>query len=104
VGLGGRIDASRSAITLVFRASAGVWIEVDEKRLLVCRVGALLGVIEQATTGSDAAVSIPLDELQLAARNHGMPLEALRHEITRLGLHYLLTHCDIPVVGARAGG
>jgi hypothetical protein len=45
-------------------------------------------------------VSISLDELQLAARNHGMPLEALRHEITRLGLHYLLTHCDIPVVGA----
>jgi DMSO/TMAO reductase YedYZ molybdopterin-dependent catalytic subunit len=43
-------------------------------------------------------VSISLDELQLAARNHGMPLEALRHEITPLGLHYLLTHYDIPIV------
>jgi sulfane dehydrogenase subunit SoxC len=43
-------------------------------------------------------VSISLDELQLAARNHGMPLEALRHEITPLGLHYLLTHYDIPAV------
>jgi sulfane dehydrogenase subunit SoxC len=43
-------------------------------------------------------VSISLEELQLAARNHGMPLEALRHEITPLGLHYLLTHYDIPVV------
>ena len=45
---------------------------------------------------------ISLDELQLAARNHGMPLEALRHEITPLGLHYLLTHYDIPVVDAAA--
>jgi DMSO/TMAO reductase YedYZ molybdopterin-dependent catalytic subunit len=41
---------------------------------------------------------ISLEELQLAARNHGMPLEALRHEITPLGLHYLLTHYDIPAV------
>jgi sulfane dehydrogenase subunit SoxC len=41
---------------------------------------------------------ISLEELQLAARNHGMPLESLRHEITPLGLHYLLVHYDIPVV------
>ena len=41
-------------------------------------------------------------ELQLAARNHGMPLEALRHEVTPLGLHYLLVHYDIPVVDAAA--
>src|SRR5215218_4898473 len=27
-----------------------------------------------------------------------MPLEALRHEITPLGLHYLLIHFDIPFV------
>ena len=45
-------------------------------------------------------MSISLEELQLAARNHGMPLEALRHEITPVGLHYLLTHYDIPVVDA----
>ena len=45
---------------------------------------------------------ISLEELQLAARNHGMPLEALRHEITPVGLHYLLTHYDIPVVDAGA--
>jgi DMSO/TMAO reductase YedYZ molybdopterin-dependent catalytic subunit len=43
-------------------------------------------------------VVIPLEELQLAARNHGLPLEALRHPITPLGLHYLLIHFDIPVV------
>jgi sulfane dehydrogenase subunit SoxC len=41
---------------------------------------------------------ISLEELQLAARNHGMPLEALRHEITPIGLHYLLVHYDIPAV------
>jgi sulfane dehydrogenase subunit SoxC len=44
------------------------------------------------------STGISLDELQLAARNHGMPLEALRHEITPLGLHYLLVHYDIPIV------
>jgi DMSO/TMAO reductase YedYZ molybdopterin-dependent catalytic subunit len=39
-----------------------------------------------------------LEELQLAARNHGMPLEALRYPETPLGLHYLLIHYDIPAV------
>jgi DMSO/TMAO reductase YedYZ molybdopterin-dependent catalytic subunit len=37
-------------------------------------------------------------ELQLAARNHGMPLEALRYPLTPAGLHYLLIHYDIPAV------
>lgn len=43
---------------------------------------------------------ITLDELQLAVRNHSMPLEALRYPITPLGLHYLLIHFDIPHVDA----
>jgi DMSO/TMAO reductase YedYZ molybdopterin-dependent catalytic subunit len=43
---------------------------------------------------------ISREELQLAARNHGMPLEALREPITPLGLHYLLIHYDIPFVDA----
>lgn len=38
------------------------------------------------------------EELQLAARNHGHPLEALRYPLTPLGLHYLLIHYDIPAV------
>ena len=46
----------------------------------------------------DAAIS--QDELQLAARNHGLPLEALRYPITPAGLHYLLIHYDIPDVAA----
>lgn len=43
---------------------------------------------------------ISLEELQLAARNHGMPLEALRYDLTPAGLHYLLIHYDIPQVDA----
>jgi sulfane dehydrogenase subunit SoxC len=41
---------------------------------------------------------ITIEELQLAGRNHSMPLEALRYDITPTGLHYLLTHFDIPPV------
>ena len=41
---------------------------------------------------------ISQDELQLAGRNHGMPLEALRYAVTPIGLHYLLIHYDIPDV------
>jgi len=41
---------------------------------------------------------ISLEELQLAARNHGMPLEALRYPVTPVGLHYLLIHFDVPDV------
>ncbi|WP_116453099.1 sulfite oxidase [Blastococcus litoris] len=41
---------------------------------------------------------IGLDELALATRNHGLPLEALRYEVTPPGLHYVLTHFDIPAV------
>ena len=43
---------------------------------------------------------ISLEELQLAARNHGMPLEALRFPVTPVGLHYLLIHYDVPIVDA----
>jgi DMSO/TMAO reductase YedYZ molybdopterin-dependent catalytic subunit len=41
---------------------------------------------------------IGVDELQLAARNSGMPLEALDWPLTPVGLHYLLIHYDIPRV------
>ena len=44
--------------------------------------------------------SITFDELRLAARNHAMPLEALRYDVTPVGLHYLLIHYDIPVIDA----
>jgi sulfane dehydrogenase subunit SoxC len=41
-----------------------------------------------------------MDELGLAARNHGFPLEMLREPITPVGLHYLLIHFDIPAIDA----
>jgi sulfane dehydrogenase subunit SoxC len=43
-----------------------------------------------------------LQELQLSTRNHGTPLEALRYDVTPVGLHYLLVHYDIPVVDPTA--
>jgi sulfane dehydrogenase subunit SoxC len=45
-----------------------------------------------------AAGTISRHQLQMAARNHGLPLEALRYAITPAGLHYLLIHFDIPAV------
>ena len=53
-----------------------------------------------APDGTVAAEEITPAELRLAARNHGLPLEALRYDITPAGLHYLLIHYDIPAVDA----
>ncbi len=44
--------------------------------------------------------SVFKEELQLALRNRGMPLEGLRYPITPTGMHYLLIHYDIPEVNA----
>lgn len=44
---------------------------------------------------------LTLEELQLATRNRGMPLEALRYDVTPVGLHYLLVHFDIPALDPR---
>src|SRR5438093_3534660 len=52
--------------------------------------------------GDVIEAGISREELQLAARNHGMPLEALRYPVTPAGLHYLLTHYDIPAVDREA--
>jgi DMSO/TMAO reductase YedYZ molybdopterin-dependent catalytic subunit len=41
---------------------------------------------------------LTVEELQLATRNRGMPLEAMAYDLTPTGLHYLLIHFDIPVV------
>jgi sulfane dehydrogenase subunit SoxC len=53
---------------------------------------------EGAPEGTTSSPEISVEELQLAARNHGMPLEALRYDVTPVGLHYLLIHYDIPDV------
>lgn len=62
-----------------------------------------------ATIPEPSTGPLSFEELQLAARNRGLPLEALRYDITPTGLHYLLVHFDIPCVDAatwrlRVGG
>src|SRR5206468_3366394 len=52
----------------------------------------------EVPAGTTASEQISREELQLATRNHGMPLEALRWPVTPVGLHYLLIHYDIPAV------
>jgi sulfane dehydrogenase subunit SoxC len=47
---------------------------------------------------SSSVEGVTVEELQLAARNHALPLEILREPVTPTGLHYLLTHFDIPSV------
>lgn len=53
-----------------------------------------------ATRRAPIAGRYTAEEVALAARNRGMPLEALRHELTPAGLHYLLIHFDIPQADA----
>ena len=57
-----------------------------------------MGSVSEPARVAAADEAISADELQLAARNHGLPLEALRFDVTPTGLHYLLTHYDIPAV------
>jgi sulfane dehydrogenase subunit SoxC len=54
--------------------------------------------MDAAPAGTVAGQGITANELRLAARNHALPLEALRYDITPPGLHYLLIHYDIPAV------
>jgi DMSO/TMAO reductase YedYZ molybdopterin-dependent catalytic subunit len=42
------------------------------------------------------------EELQLAFRNTALALEGLRYDVTPVGMHYTLTHYDIPAVDADA--
>ena len=50
-------------------------------------------------SGADPTTGpLTIEELQLATRNRGMPLEALRYDVTPTGMHYLLVHFDIPYV------
>jgi DMSO/TMAO reductase YedYZ molybdopterin-dependent catalytic subunit len=54
--------------------------------------------MDTAPAGPVADEGITALELRLAARNHALPLEALRDPITPAGLHYVLIHYDIPAV------
>jgi DMSO/TMAO reductase YedYZ molybdopterin-dependent catalytic subunit len=49
-----------------------------------------------------ASTEFSREEVALALRNPGMPLEALRRPITPIGMHYVLVHFDIPDVDPAA--
>lgn len=64
-----------------------------------CRMGVVrLDEVSQASRLAGDGEAISDEELALAARNHGMPLEAMRYDLTPAGLHYLLIHYDIPML------
>jgi sulfane dehydrogenase subunit SoxC len=56
--------------------------------------------MDAAPAGTVAEQGITPAELRLAARNHALPQEAVRYDVTPAGLHYLLIHYDIPHVDA----
>jgi sulfane dehydrogenase subunit SoxC len=58
--------------------------------------GAACVTIPRAWEPGDGAAGFEAQELRMATRNRGTPLEALRYDITPSGLHYLLIHFDIP--------
>lgn len=53
-----------------------------------------------AHSGEPTNGPLTAEELQLAVRNHSMPLEALHSDLTPPGLHYILTHFDMPYIEA----
>ena len=59
---------------------------------------AIIENVSEAARIAGPSEDVSLAELQLAARNHGLPLEALRYDVTPAGLHYLLVHYDIPLI------
>ena len=49
-------------------------------------------------SGLEADPRLYPEELQLAFRNHSLLLEGLRYDRTPTGLHYTLTHYDVPLI------
>ena len=48
--------------------------------------------------GTEADDRFYREEVALALRNRGLPLEAMRYPLTPTGMHYLLIHFDVPAV------
>jgi sulfane dehydrogenase subunit SoxC len=51
-------------------------------------------------SGIEQSDNFTREEIVLALRNRGLPLEALRYDITPTGMHYVLVHFDVPEVDA----
>jgi len=66
------------------------------------RIHARKTTMSQATSRPPHVGRYTLEEVALAARNSGMPLEALRYDLTPAGLHYCLVHFDVPALAPPA--
>lgn len=79
-------------------ASGAIWASMGGMDARIGSTGGIGDVSDISTPArlADPGEGIGAEELALAARNHGMPLEALRYEVTPPGLHYVLVHYDIP--------
>lgn len=51
---------------------------------------------------ANVAGAFAAEELELALRHVSLPLEALRYDVTPVGLHYTLCHFDIPALDERS--
>jgi DMSO/TMAO reductase YedYZ molybdopterin-dependent catalytic subunit len=56
----------------------------------------------QAAPRSHTKGDFAREEVGLANRNSGLPLEALRYDVTPAGMHFLLAHFDVPFVASPA--
>ncbi|MFC5997051.1 sulfite oxidase [Pseudonocardia hispaniensis] len=57
---------------------------------------------ESTPKGTVSMANLTREEVGLATRNHGILLEALRYPVTPIGMHYLLTHYDVPALDPAA--
>jgi DMSO/TMAO reductase YedYZ molybdopterin-dependent catalytic subunit len=81
---------------LARRIPGAVRVRATTAEAIARAIAAHAARIVTAPPPSDGPLTF--DELQLAGRNRGMPLEGLRYDITPVGMHYLLVHFDIPPI------
>ncbi len=60
--------------------------------------------LQPGAEGTMAMDNLTREEVGLATRNHGFLLETLRYPVTPVGMHYLLTHYDVPSVDPATAG
>lgn len=53
-------------------------------------------------SGLEPGPQFHVEELQLAFRNKALPLEGLHYDVTPTGMHYTLTHFDVPWLDAES--
>ncbi|MGP4024171.1 sulfite oxidase [Actinomadura sp. 3N407] len=90
--------SARSSTAVAEHRGLRAGVAVNRRYAMLARVDMTRGEISESARLAEVGEGLSEHELALAARNHGMPLEALRYEVTPVGLHYLLIHYDIPAI------